>query len=177
MLDKKNLFPQSSSKNGMLELKVVKLDVPEGVNVIVGATHFIKSVEDLFEAVANSVPNAKFAVAFCEASGKRLVRSEGNDDELLAIAQKNALSLSCGHTFVVYLKNAFPVNVLEKIKNVYEVCSVFAATANPLQVIVAETEQGRGVLGVVDGFTSLGIESVEDVKERKEFLRKIGYKL
>jgi adenosine/AMP kinase len=161
----------------MIELKVVDIDVPEGVNVILGTTHFIKSVEDIYEAIANSVPGAKFAVAFCEASGKRLVRSEGNDKELQALAEKNALKLSCGHTFIVYLRNAYPINVLEKIKNVYEVCSIHAATANPLQVIVAETGQGRGVLGVVDGFTSLGIEGEEDRRERKEFLRKIGYKL
>lgn len=162
---------------GMIELKVVDIDVPEGVNVILGTTHFIKSVEDIYEAIVNSVPGAKFAVAFCEASGKRLVRSEGNDKELQALAEKNALKLSCGHTFIVYLKNAYPINVLEKIKDVYEVCSIYAATANPLQVIVAETGQGRGVLGVVDGFTSLGIEGEEDRRERKEFLRKIGYKL
>jgi len=161
----------------MIELKLINLDVPEGSNVILGATHFIKSVEDIFEAIVNSVPTARFAVAFCEASGKRLVRSEGNDEALLALAQKNALNLSCGHTFIIYLKDAYPVNVLEKVKSVYEVCNIFAATANPLQVIVAETEQGRGILGVVDGYTSLGIESVEDIKERKEFLRKIGYKL
>jgi Uncharacterized conserved protein len=161
----------------MIELKVVDIDVPEGVNVILGTTHFIKSVEDIYEAISNSVPGAKFAVAFCEASGKRLVRSEGNDKELQALAEKNALKLSCGHTFIVYLRNAYPINVLEKIKNVYEVCSIHAATANPLQVIVAETGQGRGVLGVVDGFTSLGIEGEEDRRERKEFLRKIGYKL
>ncbi|MCX8189384.1 MAG: adenosine-specific kinase [Nitrososphaeria archaeon] len=161
----------------MIELKVVDIDVPEGVNVILGTTHFIKSVEDIYEAVANSVPGAKFAVAFCEASGKRLVRSEGNDLELRTLAEKNALKLSCGHTFILYLKNAYPINVLEKIKNVYEVCSIHAATANPLQIIVAETSQGRGVLGVVDGFSSLGIEDEKDRRERKEFLRKIGYKL
>ncbi|MEM3714248.1 MAG: adenosine-specific kinase [Nitrososphaeria archaeon] len=161
----------------MMELKVVDIDVPEGVNVILGSTHFIKSVEDIYEALANSVPGAKFAVAFCEASGKRLVRSEGNDLELRTLAEKNALKLSCGHTFIVYLKNAYPINVLEKIKNVYEVCSIHAATANPLQVIVAETSQGRGVLGVIDGFSSLGIEGEDDRRERKEFLRKIGYKL
>ncbi|MEM0385734.1 MAG: adenosine-specific kinase [Candidatus Micrarchaeia archaeon] len=161
----------------MIELKVIDIDVPEGVNVILGSTHFIKSVEDIYEAVANSVPGAKFAVAFCEASGKRLVRSEGNDSELQTLAEKNALKLSCGHTFIVYLRNAYPINVLEKIKNVYEVCSIHAATANPLQVIVAETSQGRGVLGVIDGFSSLGIEGEDDRRERKEFLRKIGYKL
>jgi len=161
----------------MMELKIVKIDVPEGLNVILGATHFIKSVEDIYEAVANSVPSAKFAVAFCEASGKRLIRYEGNDEALLTLAKKNTLELSCGHTFIIYLKDAYPINVLEKVKNVYEVCSIFAATANPLQVIVVETEQGRGVLGVIDGFTSLGIESEDDKKERKSFLRKIGYKL
>ncbi|MEM3403191.1 MAG: adenosine-specific kinase [Nitrososphaeria archaeon] len=161
----------------MIKLKVVKIDVPEGLNVILGATHFIKSVEDVYEAVVNSVPSVKFAVAFCEASGKRLIRSEGNDEELISLAQKNAMNLSCGHTFIVYLKDAYPINVLEKIKNVYEVCCIFAATANPLQVIVAETEQGRGVLGVIDGFTSLGVELEKDRAERKDFLRKMGYKL
>lgn len=160
----------------MMELKLVKIDVPEESNVILGATHFIKSVEDIYEAIVNSVPNAKYAVAFCEASGKRLIRYEGNDKTLLTLATENALKLSCGHTFIIYLKDAYPINVLEKVKNVYEVCSIFAATANPLQVLVVETEQGRGVLGVVDGFTSLGIESGDDKKERKDFLRKIGYK-
>jgi adenosine/AMP kinase len=160
----------------MMELKLVKIDVPEESNVILGATHFIKSVEDIYEAIVNSVPNAKYAVAFCEASGKRLIRYEGNDETLLTLATENALKLSCGHTFIIYLKDAYPINVLEKVKNVYEVCSIFAATANPLQVLVVETEQGRGVLGVVDGFTSLGIESGDDKKERKDFLRKIGYK-
>ena len=160
----------------MMELKLVKIDVPEGSNVILGATHFIKSVEDIYEAIVNSVPDAKYAVAFCEASGKRLIRYEGNDETLLTLATENALKLSCGHTFIIYLKDAYPINVLEKVKNVYEVCSIFAATANPLQVLVVETEQGRGVLGVVDGFTSLGIESGDDKKERKDFLRKIGYK-
>jgi adenosine/AMP kinase len=160
-----------------MELKVVNIDVPDGLNVILGSTHFIKSTEDIYEALINSAPTIKFAVAFCEASGKRLVRCEGNDNELLTLAGKNALELSCGHTFIVYVKGAYPINVLEKIKNVYEVCSIFAATANPLQVIVAETDQGRGVLGVVDGYVSLGIESEADKKERKEFLRKIGYKL
>jgi adenosine/AMP kinase len=160
-----------------MELKVVNIDVPEGSNVILGATHFIKSVEDIYEALINSVPNIKFAVAFCEASGKRLIRCEGNDEDLLTLAEKNALELSCGHTFIVYLKSAYPINVLEKVKNVYEVCSIFSATSNPLQVVVAETDQGRGVLGVIDGFTSLGIESEGDKRERKEFLRKIGYKL
>ena len=160
-----------------MESKVVRIDVPEGLNVILGATHFIKSVEDIYEALINSVPDIRFALAFCEASGKRLIRCEGNDENLIALASKNALELSCGHAFIIYLKNAYPINVLEKIKNVYEVCSIFAATANNLQVIVAETDQGRGILGVIDGFTPLGIESEEDRKERKEFLRKIGYKL
>ena len=161
----------------MIQLKLVQLEVPEGSNIILGITHFIKSVEDLYEAIINSVPNCKFGVAFCEASGKRLIRSEGNDKELQTLAESNALTLSCGHVFIIYLMNAYPVNVLEKIKNIYEVCSILAATANPLQIIIAETEQGRGILGVIDGFTSLGIETNEDKKERKEFLRSIGYKL
>ena len=149
----------------------------EGCNVILGMAHFIKTVEDLYEALVNSVPNIRFGIAFCESSGPCLVRCEGNDEELKDIAKKNALDLACGHSFVIYLRNAYPLNVLGKIKDVSEVCTIYAATANPLEVLVVETEQGRGLLGVVDGFKSKGVETREDVKKRKEFLRKLGYKL
>ncbi len=158
------------------KIEVVDIPVPQGTNVIVGYTHFIKSVEDIYEALVTSVPNIKFGLAFLEASGKRLIRYDGNDDELIKLAIEVAKKIGAGHTFIVYIKNAWPINVLNSLKNVQEVCRIYAATANPLQVIVAETDQGRGVLGVVDGLTPLGVESEEDIKERKEFLRKIGYK-
>jgi len=166
-------------KGGMLalELKVVSVRVPEGCNVIVGTAHFIKTVEDLYEALVNCVPDIKFGIGFCESSGPCLVRHEGNDEELRRLAAETAYELACGHSFIIFLRNAFPINVLERIKHVPEVCVVHAATANPLQVIVVETEQGRGILGVVDGFRSKGIEKEEDIAKRKEFLRKIGYKL
>jgi hypothetical protein len=139
--------------------------------------HFIKTVEDLYEALVNAVPNIKFGIGFCESSGPCLVRSEGNDDELKRLAAEKAFEIACGHSFLIYIKNAYPVNVLDKIKKVPEVCTIFAATANPLEVIIAETTQGRGMMGVVDGLKSKGIETDENVKERREFLRKIGYKL
>jgi len=156
---------------------VVDVKVPDGCNVILGQSHFIKTIEDLHEAMVNSVPNAKFGIAFCESSGPCLVRSEGNDTELRQRASKTALELSAGHSFIIFMKDAYPINVLDKVKSVPEVCSIYLATANPFQVILAETDQGRGVLGVVDGFASKGIETDKDVRERKEFLRKIGYKL
>jgi len=161
----------------MLELKTVKIEVPEGCNVILGMAHFIKTVEDLYEALVNSVPNVKFGVGFCESSGPCLVRHEGNDEELRQMAAKKAYEVACGHSFIILLKNAYPINVLDKIGNVPEVCTIYAATSNPLEVIIAETEQGRGIIGVVDGLKSKGIETEEDIKARKEFLRKIGYKL
>ena len=160
-----------------LELKIIDVKVPEGCNVILGMAHFIKTVEDLYEALVNSVPNIKFGIGFCESSGPCLVRHEGNDKELRQLAAETAFKLACGHCFIIFLKNAYPINVLEKIKHVPEVCTIYAATANPLQVIIAETEQGRGILGVVDGAHSKGIEKDEDIRTRKEFLRKIGYKL
>ncbi len=160
-----------------VELKTVRVEVPEGYNVVLGMAHFIKTVEDLYEALKNAVPNIKFGIGFCESSGPCLVRSEGNDEELKDLAAKNAFELGCGHSFVVFMKNAFPINVLDKIKQVPEVCTIHAATANPLEVIVVETEQGRGILGVIDGMKSKGIETEIDVKARREFLRKIGYKL
>ncbi|MCW3993098.1 MAG: adenosine-specific kinase [Candidatus Bathyarchaeota archaeon] len=161
----------------MLELKTVKIEVPEGCNVILGMAHFIKTVEDLYEALVNSVPDIKFGIGFCESSGPCLVRHEGNDEELRQMAAKKAYEVACGHSFIIFLKNAYPLNVLDKIGNVPEVCTIYAATSNPLEVIIAETEQGRGIIGVVDGLKSKGIETEEDIKARKEFLRKIGYKL
>ena len=161
----------------MLEFRTVKVDVPENCNVILGMAHFIKTVEDLYEALVNAVPNIKFGIGFCESSGPCLVRHEGNDAELRQLASKKAFEISCGHSFIIYLKNAYPINVLDQIKKVPEMCTIHAATANPLEVIVAETQQGRGIVGVVDGFASKGIETQEDIKKRKEFLRKIGYKL
>jgi len=161
----------------MLELKTIKIEVPEGCNVILGMAHFIKTVEDLYEALVNSVPNVKFGIGFCESSGPCLVRHEGNDEELRQMAAKKAYEIACGHSFIILLKNAYPLNVLDKIGKVPEVCTIYAATSNPLEVIIAETEQGRGIIGVVDGWKSKGIETEEDIKARKEFLRKIGYKL
>ncbi|HID80435.1 MAG TPA: adenosine monophosphate-protein transferase [Ignisphaera sp.] len=160
----------------VVKLSVVPIPIPEGANVIIGQSHFIKTVEDLYEALVTSVPNIKFGLAFNEASGKRLVRYEGNDEELVRYAIEAAKAIGAGHIFVLYIRNAWPINVLNVIKHVQEVVRVFVATANPVQVIVAETDQGRAVLGVVDGYTPLGVESEEDRRERHEFLRKIGYK-
>lgn len=160
-----------------MELLTIKIDKPEDCNVILGQSHFIKTVEDLHEALVNSVPGVKFGVAFCEASGPCLVRASGNDPELTSLAQDSAFALSAGHTFIIFIREAYALNVLGAIKQVPEVCSIFCATANPIEVIVGETEQGRGVLGVVDGLRSKGIETEDDVAERKDFLRKIGYKL
>ena len=161
----------------MVELKTVRIDPPKDCNVILGMAHFIKTAEDLYEALVNAVPTIKFGLGFCESSGPCLVRKEGNDEELKTLAAEKAFELACGHSFLIYFKNAYPINVLDKVKHVPEVCSVFAATANPLEVVVAETAQGRGILGVIDGSKSKGIEADEDVRERREFLRKIGYKL
>ncbi|WP_248547610.1 adenosine-specific kinase [Metallosphaera sedula] len=160
----------------MIKLDVVKIDLPEGTNVIIGHSHFIKTVEDLYETLASSSPSLKFGIAFSEASGKRLIRYDGNDEELTKLAIENCRRISAGHTFVIYIRNGYPINVLNRIKAVEEVVRIHAATANPLQVVVAETEQGRGVLGVIDGMTPLGVESESDIKERKEILRKFGYK-
>jgi len=161
----------------LLEFRTVKIDVPEGCNVILGMAHFIKTVEDLYEAMVNAVPNVKFGIGFCESSGPCLVRHEGNDEELRQLAAKKAYEIACGHSFIIFMKNAYPINVLDKIKKAPEVCTIYAATANPLEVIIAETEQGRGIIGVIDGLKSKGIENENDMKARKEFLRKIGYKL
>lgn len=159
-----------------MELKSVKVEFPENANIIIGQTHFIKTVEDLYEAIVGTVPQAKFGVAFCEASGPCLVRVEGNDDVLKKVAEKNATGIGAGHTFVVVLENAYPINVLNRIKDVQEVCSIFCATANPVEVIVAENEKGRGILGVIDGEKPKGVETEKDAQDRKGFLRKIGYK-
>ena len=160
-----------------METKVIRIDVPEGVNIVLGQSHFIKTVEDLHEAIVCTVPHAKFGIAFNESSGPCLVRVSGNEQELTTLAGKAALELGAGHSFIVFLKDAYPINVLDKIKAVPEVCSIYAATANPIQVVVAETGQGRGVLGVIDGSKPKDIESPKDVEDRKSFLRKIGYKL
>lgn len=162
----------------VLELETLSIQKSEDVNFILGQTHFIKSVEDLHEAMVTAVPGIEFGLAFCEASGDRLVRSSGTDDALIELAEKNALDIAAGHVFIIFLGEGFyPINVLNAIKNVPEVCRIFCATANPTQVIVAETEQGRGVLGVVDGFTPKGVEETDDITWRKDLLRTIGYKL
>lgn len=160
-----------------MEFKTVKMVIPEGSNIIIGQTHFIKTAEDLYEVMVNSAPGIKFGIAFCEASGPCLVRAEGNDEKLKSAAIENAKAIAAGHIFVILLKEAFPVNVLNAVKLCPEVCSIFCATANPVEVIVAETDQGRGIMGVIDGFPPKGVESEEDVRTRRKFLRDIGYKL
>jgi adenosine/AMP kinase len=160
-----------------MELLVVPLQNPDGLNVIVGQSHFVKTVEDVHEALAGASPHIRFGIAFCEASGPRLVRRSGNDDGLVELATTNALSIGAGHAFVVFLKEAFPVNVLNTLKQVPEVCRIYCATANPVSVVVAEVGDGRAVLGVVDGASPLGVETDKDVAERKHLLRAIGYKL
>jgi len=160
-----------------MEFETVKIEPPKECNVVLGMAHFIKSVEDLYEALVDSVPDIKFGIGFCESSGPCLVRCEGNDEELKSLASQHALNLACGHCFVIFMKKAYPINVLNKIKHVSEVCTIYAATANPLQVLIAETDQGRGILGVIDGIRSKGIETEEDARGRKAFLRNIGYKL
>jgi adenosine/AMP kinase len=160
-----------------MELHTVKIEKPETVNLILGQSHFIKTVEDLQEALVGAVPGIEFGLAFCEASGPALVRAAGTSPELVELAKKNALALAAGHVFLILLGNAFPINVLNAVKLVPEVCRIYCATANPVEVILAETEQGRGVLGVVDGAKTKGIETEQDVAFRKDFLRKLGYKV
>ncbi len=160
-----------------MELKVEKIEIPEGCNLIFGQTHFIKTVEDLYEIIAGSVPQAKFGIGFCEASGHCLVRGEGNDEPLKEAAMKNAYKIGAGHTFMIFIKDAFPINILNAVKMCQEVCTLFCATANPVEVILAQSEQGRGVLGVIDGFSPKGIEKEDGVAWRKELLRKFKYKL
>ena len=160
-----------------MEILTVAIEIPADCNVILGQTHFIKTAEDLYEILATTVPNSTFGIAFTEASGPCLVRTEGNDPDLTDIAAKNLQTIGAGHVFCILMKGAFPINVLNQIKNCPEVCSIFCATANPVEVVVAETEQGKGIMGVIDGFSPRGIETAEDKSHRKEFLRKIGYKL
>ena len=161
-----------------MELEVVKIEKPEALNLILGQSHFIKTVEDLHEALVCTVPGIKFGLAFCESSGPALVRASGTDDELIELAKANALALGAGHSFIIFLGEGFyPINVLNAVKMAPEVCRIFCATANPVQVILAETEQGRGIVGVVDGVHTKGIETDDDVAERKRFLRMIGYKM
>jgi adenosine/AMP kinase len=160
-----------------MEIKTVKIEKPEDTNLILGQSHFIKTVEDLYEVLVGAVPGIQFGLAFCESSGACLVRWIGTDDEMTELAKENAYALSAGHSFIIFLKNAYPINVLNAVKAVPEVCRIFCATANPVEVILAETETGRGILGVIDGFKSKGIEDGEGIAWRTGFLRKIGYKL
>lgn len=159
------------------DFKIIPIEKPEAMNFILGQSHFIKTVEDLHETLIGAVPGIKFGVAFCEASGPRLVRWSGTDPECIELAKKNAQALGAGHSFIIFLGNVFPINVLNAVRNVPEVCRIFCATANPAQVIVAESAQGRGILGVIDGGTPLGVEDEKDIAERKGLLRKFGYKL
>jgi hypothetical protein len=161
----------------VIDFKTVKIEPPKDCNVIVGMAHFIKTVEDLYEALVSAVPNIKFGIGFCESSGPCLVRHEGNDNELRKLAAEKAFEIACGHSFIIFLKNAYPINALDKIKQTQEVCTIYAATANQLEILIAETDQGKGIIGVVDGLKSKGIETEDDAKTRKQFLRKIGYKL
>jgi adenosine/AMP kinase len=160
----------------MLEFEAIRLQFPLDTNIIVGQSHFIKTVEDVYEAIVGTVPSAKFGMAFNEASGPCLVRADGNDEELKDVAIRNAQAIGAGHVFTIVLRNAFPINVMKAVRNVDEVCSIFCATANPVEVIVARTQQGRGVMGVVDGNSPQGVEGTNDVVARKELLRKFGYK-
>lgn len=160
-----------------MELLSVRMEIPEGANLILGHSHFIKTAEDLYEVVVNTVPGAKFAVAFNEASGPCLIRVESNDDELRRAAVSNAQAIGAGHAFALLVRNAYPINLLSRIRDCFEVCSIFCATANPVEVIVAVTQQGRGVLGVVDGRSPTGVEGPDEAKRRHEFVRMIGYKL
>lgn len=160
-----------------MEIKGIKLNIPEGCNLILGQTHFIKTAEDLYEILVTTVPGARFGIAFTEASGPCLIRTEGNNNNLIDVCIKNLQSLGAGHVFCILLKDAYPINVLNQIKNCPEVCRVFCATSNPVEVVIANVAQGNGIMGVVDGFAPKGIETEKDKAERKEFLRKIGYKL
>lgn len=162
--------------DSQLNLETVRFELPEGANLVIGQSHFIKTAEDVYEALVNTVPGIKFGVAFCEASGPCLIRAEGNDDELVEAAIRNAQNIGAGHSFVVLMKNAFPINVLGRIKDVPEVCTIFCASANPVEVLVAQSAQGRGIAGVIDGNSPKGCEAAEDRAARHSFLRKIGYK-
>lgn len=159
-----------------MEIESVRVEIPEDTNVIIGQSHFIKTVEDIYEAVIGTVPQAKFGIAFCEASGPCLIRTEGNDDQLKKAATDNASRIGAGHTFVLVIRDAYPINVLNRIKDVQEVCGIFCATANPLEVVVARSERGRGIIGVIDGESPKGVEGEADIADRKAMLRKFGYK-
>ncbi|MBC8442056.1 MAG: adenosine-specific kinase [Deltaproteobacteria bacterium] len=159
-----------------MELKIINIENPDELNFILGHSHFIKTIEDIHEAIVCTVPNAKFGVAFCEASMECLVRYSGTDEQMMELAKKNAFTLSAGHSFIIFMKDMFPINILNTIKNIPEVARIHCATANPVQVILAQTDQGRGILGVIDGFSSKGIETEADIEKRKGFLRMIGYK-
>lgn len=160
-----------------MELKAVAAILPEGSNIIIGQAHFIKTVEDIYEIIKTTAPGANFGLAFCESSGPCLIRTEGNDEQLRKYAERNAENIGAGHSFIIILKNAFPINILNAVKGCQEVCSIYCATANPVEIIVAETGQGRAILGVVDGASPKGVEQEKDISERKHLLRKIGYKL
>ena len=160
-----------------VKLKTVKIDRPEGMNIILGQCHFIKTIEDLHEAISGGVPSAKFGIAFSESSGPCLIRRSGNDPELIDLAVKNMSNIAAGHTFIIMLRNLYPINILNSIKNVPEVCNIYCATANPVEVILAENNLGRGIMGVIDGSPPKGIEDEKEVEERKSLLRKLGYKL
>ncbi len=159
-----------------MKFEVVQIEKPEDANVIIAHSHFIKTVEDVFEALAESSKDIKFGIAFCEASGKRLIRYDGNDEELIKYAIKNAEKIRAGHTLIILIRNAWPINILNRLKQVSEITRIYTATQNPLQVLIAETDQGRGIIGVVDGYTTVGVEKEEDKRERFELLRKFGYK-
>ncbi len=160
-----------------MKLTTVRIEKPDAINFILGHSHFIKTVEDLYEAIVQTTPGMRFGIAFCEASGPTLLRVEGNDEAMIALAKTNAMAIGAGHTFLIFLDKGFPVNILTAVKSVSEVCTVYCATANPTEVIIAESDLGRGVLGVIDGFATKGIESAEDAAARKKLLRSIGYKL
>ena len=160
-----------------MDIKVVPIDKPEDMNVILGQAHFIKTVEDLHEAIVTTAPQMKFGIAFCESSGLALVRHTGNDDALVEIAKTNALALGAGHSFLIVMTGGFPVNILNAVKAVPEVCGIFCATANPTEVVLAQTAQGRAILGVVDGVSPAGVEGERDIAARKALLRQFGYKL
>ena len=160
-----------------MEIRLIDVKVPDGTNIIIAQSHFIKTVEDVFEALVNSVPRIKFGLAFCESSGSRLIRCEGTDNELKELAIKSARAVGSGHSLIINVKERYPINVLNSLKAVPEICNIYCATANPVQVIVAESPQGRGILGVIDGGQPLGVEKEEDAKDRRSLLRKFGYKL
>ncbi len=160
-----------------MDLKVVDVEIPENANIIIGQAHFIKTIEDLYEIFKTHLPNAKFGIAFSEASGPCLIRKEGNDSELISVAVENSKNIACGHIFVILIRDAYPINVLNAIKQCQEVVNIFCATANPLKVVIAEVDNRRGIIGVIDGFSPKGVESDQDVQKRRDFLRMIGYKL